>query len=394
MKSEKIPYGKHYIDEDDIQSVVDVMRNAALTQGPKVEAFEQTVAKYVGAKYAVAVSSGTAALHMACLAAELGEGDNVITTPNTFVASANCALYVGAKPHFSDVDPDTLNMSPDALIQECEKLGKVSAIIPVHFGGLPCDMPAIQEVAKKNQAVVIEDAAHALGATYPNGKKVGCCAYADMTVFSFHPVKIIAAGEGGMIMTNDEALYRKLIRIRSHGITKLDDQFECLDEALSEGKVNPWYYEMLEMGFNYRITDIQAALGLSQLNKLGQFIEKRRQVANVYDKAFSQFENLKPAQLIGRENNAHHLYVVRIQFEKLGTTRRKFMNKLLERGIVCQVHYIPVHLQPYYRNLGYKRGDYPVAEAYYDQALSLPEFYSLSDDEQAKVIKEISELVK
>lgn len=391
---DKIPYGKHYIDEDDIQSVVDVMRNAVLTQGPKVEEFEQTVAKYVGAKYAVAVSSGTAALHMACLAAELGGEDNVITTPNTFVASANCALYVGAKPHFSDIDSDTLNMSPDALAQECEKLGKVSAIIPVHFGGLPCDMPAIQNIAKKNQAVVIEDASHALGATYLNGKKVGCCTYADMTVFSFHPVKIIAAGEGGMITTNDEGLYRKLIRIRSHGITKLDDQFECLDEALSEGKVNPWYYEMLEMGFNYRITDIQAALALSQLNKLSQFIEKRRQVAILYDKAFSQLENLKPAQLIGRENNAHHLYVVRIQFEKLGTTRRKFMNQLIERGIVCQVHYIPVHLQPYYRNLGYKRGDYPVAEAYYDQALSLPEFYSLSGEEQAKVIKEIGELVK
>ncbi|MDE0926436.1 MAG: UDP-4-amino-4,6-dideoxy-N-acetyl-beta-L-altrosamine transaminase [Methylophilaceae bacterium] len=393
MTLERIPYGKHYIDEDDIQSVVDVMRNAALTQGPKVKEFEQALAKFVGAKYAVAVSSGTAALHMACLAAELGEGDNVVTSPNTFVASANCAIYVGATPQFADIDPNTLNMSPDALTQECERLGKVSAIIPVHFGGLSCDMPAIQNIAKRNQAIVIEDASHALGATYPTGEKVGCCTYADMTVFSFHPVKIIAAGEGGMITTNDEDLYRKLIRIRSHGITKLDDQFECHDEALSEGEVNPWYYEMLELGFNYRITDMQSALALSQLNKLDSFLFRRRSLALAYDEALLGQAHIKPAQIGGRKHNAHHLYVVRIDFKAIGKPRRDVMNALIEQGVIPQVHYIPVHLQPFYKKLGYKRGDYPNAEAYYDQALSLPEYYSLTDEQQQRVLQVLLEVV-
>lgn len=394
MTSTKIPYGRHYLDEDDIAAVVDVLRNAALTQGPKIEEFEQAIADYVGVEYAVAVSSGTAALHMACIAAGLGADDNVITSPNTFVASANCALYVGAKPHFADIDAETLNLSPKALAIECNKLQSVSAIIPVHFGGLPSDMPEIKKVAMQYQSIVIEDASHALGATYTDGGKVGNCAYSDMTVFSFHPVKIIAAGEGGMVTTNDENLYRKLLRIRSHGITKLDDQFECHDEALSDGELNPWYYEMLDIGFNYRMTDIQAALALSQMKKLMQFIDKRLQVAKVYDQALSKLTHLKPAQLVRRENNAHHLYVVRIQFEALGTTRRKFMNQLMENDIFCQVHYIPVHLQPYYRKLGYQRGDYPVAEAYYDEALSLPEFFSLTDEQQAKVIDVISGLVK
>ena len=393
MTLERIPYGKHFVDEDDIQAVVDVLRNGALTQGPKVEEFEQAVAKYVGAKYAVAVSSGTAALHMACMAAELGEGDNVITTPNTFVASANCALYVGAKPHFADIDPGTLNISPDALNHECEKLGKVSAIIPVHFGGLPCDMPAIQSIAKKKQAVVIEDASHALGATYPTGEKVGCGRYADMTVFSFHPVKIIAAGEGGMITTNDEELYRKLIRIRSHGITKLNDQFECHDEALTDGAVNPWYYEMLHLGFNYRITDMQSALALSQLTKLDGFLSRRRSLALAYDDALLGQPYIKPAQVSGRNQNAHHLYVVRIDFTAIGKSRLNVMNKLIEHGVIPQVHYIPVHLQPFYKKLGYKRGDYPNAEAYYDQALSLPEYYSLTDEQQQRVLQTLLEVV-
>lgn len=389
MKLEKIPYGKHYIDEEDIQSVVDILRNGPLTQGPKVEEFERQVASYVGVKYAVAVSSGTAALHMACLAADLGSGDNVITTPNTFVASANSALYVGANPHFADIDPTTLNISSAALEEKCKELGKVSAIIPVHFGGLPCDMEAIRKVADKYSKVLIEDASHALGATYPDGGKVGSCAYSDMTVFSFHPVKIIAAGEGGMITTNDEHLYRKLLRLRSHGINKLDDHFEHHEEAFSDGFTNPWYYEMLHVGFNYRITDIQAALALSQFSKLEQFLTRRREVAETYDMALQGVSNIKPAQLSGRVQSAHHLYVVRIDFDAIGKSRRSVMNDLVEQGIICQVHYIPVHLQPVYRKLGHKRGDYPVAEAYYDQALSLPEYYSLSREDQARVIKQV-----
>lgn len=390
MSHQKIPYGRHYIDEEDIQAVVEVLRNAPLTQGPKVEEFESRVAEYVGAKYAVAVSSGTAALHLACMAADIGQGDNVVTSPNTFVASANCALYVGATPQFADIDPITLNISPVALEEKCKRLGKVKAIIPVHFAGLPCDVLEIRKIADKYNSVVIEDASHALGATYSHGGKVGNCAHSDMTVFSFHPVKIIAAGEGGMITTNDVQLYRKLLRLRSHGITKLDDHFENHEEAFSDGFTNPWYYEMLHIGFNYRITDIQAALALSQFSKLEQFLARRREIAAVYDRELQNIAHIKPAQLSGRAQSAHHLYVVRIDFEAIGKTRRIVMNSLVEQGIICQVHYIPIHLQPVYRGLGYKRGDYPVAEAYYDEALSLPEYYSLSNEDQIRVIAQVS----
>jgi perosamine synthetase len=390
---EKIPYGKHYIDEDDIQSVINVLRNAPLTQGPKVEEFERLVAGYVGAKYAVAVSSGTAALHMACMAADVTAGENVITSPNTFVASANCALYVGATPQFADIDPITLNISPIALELKCKQLGKVKAIIPVHFGGLPCDVLGIKKIANQYGSVVIEDASHALGATYAHGGRVGNCAHSDMTVFSFHPVKIIAAGEGGMITTNDEHLYRKLLRLRSHGINKLDDEFVCNDEAFSHGASNPWYYEMQHIGFNYRITDIQAALAISQFNKLDKFLARRRKIAKNYDDAFAHNPKITVGQLSGRQENAHHLYVVRLKFREIGITRREFMNALVQQGIICQVHYIPVHLQPYYRQFGYKRGDFPVAEAYYDEALSLPEFYSLTDENQNKVIQKVLEVM-
>lgn len=390
---EKIPYGKHFIDEDDIQSVVNVLRNAPLTQGPKVEEFERLVADYVGAKYAVAVSSGTAALHLACMVADVTKGDNVITSPNTFVASANCALYVGATPQFADIDPSTLNISPISLAQICKQLGKVKAIIPVHFGGLPCDILEIQNIANEYKSILIEDASHALGATYPHGGRVGNCAHSDMTVFSFHPVKIIAAGEGGMITTNNEELYRKLIRLRSHGINKLDDEFVCHDEAFSQGATNPWYYEMQDIGYNYRITDIQAALAISQFNKLDEFLARRRKIAEQYDVAFADKPNIIIGQTSGRQHNAHHLYVVRFKFSEIGISRRELMSKLTSQGIICQVHYIPVHLQPYYRKFGHKRGDFPVAEAYYDQALSLPEFYSLTDESQSKVIQNVIEAI-
>ncbi|AKR43498.1 UDP-4-amino-4,6-dideoxy-N-acetyl-beta-L-altrosamine transaminase [Methylophilus sp. TWE2] len=389
---QKIFYGKHFLDEDDIASVVDVLRNGALTQGPKVEAFENQVAQYVGAKYAVAVSNGTAALHIACLAANLNEESVVVTSPITFVASANCAQYVGAETQFSDIDPETLNMSPEALRQTCHTLKKVSAIIPVHFGGLPCDMPAISKIAQENGAVVIEDASHALGGLYADGSRVGNCKYSSMTVFSFHPVKIIAAGEGGMITTNDEKLYKKLLRLRSHGINKLDDQFQLDDMATTHGKTNPWYYEMQELGFNYRITDIQSALGSSQMNKIDRFLARRKEIAARYDQAFAGHAQIKPCQSAWRDQSALHLYVVRIAFsERL--TRQQVMTKLSEAGIHCQVHYIPVHLQPYYLHQGFAAGNYPVAEQYYAQALSLPEYYGLESHQQEYVIDTLNKVL-
>ena len=287
-----IPYGRHYIDEADVEAVVDVLRHGALTQGPRIAEFEEALARYVGARYAVAVSSGTAALHLACLAANVGPGDNVITSPNTFVASANCALYVGAKPQFADIDAGTLNLDPQCLAAKCKELKKVRAIIPVHFAGLPCDMPSIRAIADKYGSVVIEDAAHALGASYPDGARVGSCAYSHMTVFSFHPVKAIAAGEGGMITTNDEKLYRRLLRLRSHGINKANDPFENPGSAFENGESNRWYYEMQELGFNYRITDIQCALGLSQMRKLSGFLKRRREIVHHYNERFKNIESV------------------------------------------------------------------------------------------------------
>jgi UDP-4-amino-4,6-dideoxy-N-acetyl-beta-L-altrosamine transaminase len=387
-----IPYGRHYIDEADIQAVTDVLRHGAITQGPKIEEFERAVASYVGAKYAVAVSSGTAALHIACLAAGVGVGDNVVTTPNTFVASANCALYVGAHAQFADIDPHTLNIDPVALDAKCREFGKVKAIIPVHFGGVPCDMPAIKNIADHFGAVVIEDASHALGASYPQGGRVGNCAYSQMTVFSFHPVKIIAAGEGGMITTNDPGLYRKLLKLRSHGINKLDDEFLDAGLAFDDGIANPWYYEMQEIGYNYRMTDIQAALGISQLAKLDQFLAKRREIAGKYDDAFESLPFLTTTQKAGRANSAHHLYVLRIAFDQLGKPRRMVMKQLASEGVGSQVHYIPVHLHPYYRKLGHRPGECPVSESYYREALSIPQFYSLSAEQQDLVIEKIREI--
>jgi len=305
-----IPYGKHHIDEDDIQAVVDILRSNFLTQGPAVEAFEKAVAEYAGVKYAVAVSSGTAALHLAALAAGVGPGKSVVTSPITFVASANAAKYCGADVVFADIDPETINISPDALREVLLKNANIKAVVPVHFAGLPCDMIAIKNLADDAGVFVIEDAAHALGATYPNGKRVGCSENSLMTIFSFHPVKAISAGEGGMITTNDEATYRKLIRLRSHGINKLDDLLQVEEEAFADGDQNPWYYEMQELGFHYRITDIQCGLALSQFKKLDAFINRRRDLVKKYDLAFAKMRNCRPAQTKGRNESGHHLYVL------------------------------------------------------------------------------------
>jgi perosamine synthetase len=388
-----IPYGQHSVTEDDIAAVVQVLREGPLTQGPRIETFERSVAAYVGAKYAVAVSSGTAALHLACLAAGLKPGGRLITSPITFVASANCALYAGAQPAFADIDPLTLNLSPVALKAVCQSLEKVDVILPVHFAGLPCDMPAIQAVARQHQARIIEDAAHALGATYPQGGRVGNCAWSDMTIFSFHPVKIIAAGEGGMITTNDPSLYRRLLRLRSHGINKLDDSLINATQAYTAGESNPWYYEMQELGFNYRMTDIQAALAASQLARIDQFLARRREIAEAYDAAFANFPVLTVPQQSGRRYSAHHLYTVRINFTRLKKTRSTVMRMLHERGVGTQVHYIPVYAHPYYSRFGFRASDYPQAEGHYSQTLSLPMFFALSTSDQNRVIETLQEIL-
>ena len=381
-----IHYGRHHLDEEDIQAVVDVLRSGSLTQGSAIDVFEQAVAEYVGAKYAVAVSSGTAALHLAALAAGVGPGKSLITSPITFVASANAALYVGGRPVFADIDPDTVNMSLGSLKEALAKNPDARAVVPVHFAGLPCDMPAIKLAADRAGAVVIEDAAHALGATYPDGSRVGSCAHSQMTMFSFHPVKAITTGEGGMITTNDESAYRKLLRLRSHGINKLDDPLMLPEQALVNGVRAPWYYEMEELGYNYRITEIQCALGLSQFRKLDKFIRRRRALVGAYDKALGEFRYCRPAQAEGREQSGHHLYTLRLKFKSLGVERARVMQTLREQGIVTQVHYVPVPMHPHYRRLGLNPQDYPNAQEYYEEALSIPLFFDLTDEQQKFVI--------
>jgi len=388
-----IQYGRHHIDEDDIQAVAEVLRHGALTQGPVIEAFEKAVADYVGAKYAVAVSSGTAGLHIAALAAGVGPGNSIITSPITFVASSNAALFCGAGVHFTDIDPLTINLSPISLAESLRMHTETRAIIPVHFAGLPCDMEAIKLLADKSNMVIIEDAAHALGAKYKNGAWVGSCMYSLMTVFSFHPVKAIASGEGGMITTNDEPTYRKLLQFRSHGVNKLDDPFQIVSQSETNGHKNPWYYEMQTLGFNFRITDIQCALALSQFKKLSAFIARRKQLVKNYDAAFAGLKYVHPAQVTGREESGHHLYVIRINFDAIGMSRSQLMEALMARNVGSQVHYIPVPAHPYYRQLGFKPEDYPQAQSYYNEALTIPLFYDLTDEMQEQVINLIKEIV-
>lgn len=389
-----IPYGKHHIDEDDIAAVVDVLRGGLLTQGPAVEAFERAIAEYVGARYAVAVSSGTAALHLAALAAGVGPGTTLITSPITFVASANAALYAGGQVAFADVDPNTINISPAALEAALAASPEAKAVVPVHFAGLPCDMLAIKSLTDKVGVGLIEDAAHALGATYPSGRRVGCCSHSLMTIFSFHPVKAIAAGEGGMITTNDHAVYRRLLRLRSHGINKLDDPFHFKDQAYTDGFQNPWYYEMQELGFHYRITDIQAGLASSQLKRLDAFMTHRRALAERYDHAFANDKFVRPAQAVDKSRSGNHIYTVRIDFVAVGKTRRQVMLALRAKGIGSQVHYIPVPMHPFYHHMGHVSGDYPEAMRYYSEALTLPLFFDLSFEQQRLVISTLQGVLR
>ena len=398
-----IPYGKHYLDDNDIQAVVDVLKHGWLTQGPKIREFEENLAKKVGAKYAVAVSSGTAALHLACMAFDLNEESKVITSANSFVASSNCIEYVGAKPLFSDIDKQSLNMCPIDLETRIEAAGGVSAIIPVHFSGVPCNMKAISAIAKKYNAIVIEDASHALGGKYESGEKIGNCLFSDMTIFSLHPVKGITAGEGGVITTNDKALYRRLNKLRSHGIYKgnfdlpgtsvLDNKLINREEAEEDGKLNPWYYEMQELGFNYRITDLQCALASSQLEKLELFMERRREIAKIYDNFFEKNKLVEKTQLNSRAISSNHLYVIRIDYKKIGVSRAKFMRLLAKKGIGTQVHYVPIPMHPYYSIKGYNINNYPVTEKYYKEALSIPIFFGLEDSSAIFVVETITNLL-
>ncbi len=392
-----IPYGRQSIDDADIEAVVKVLKSDYLTTGPAVAAFEKKVADYVGAKYAVAVSNGTAALHVACLAAGIGEGDEVITTPITFAASANCVLYCGGTPVFADIDPDTYNISPEEL--EKKITSRTKAIIPVHYTGQPCDMDAILEIAHKHNLLVVEDGAHALGAVY-KGKKIG--SIADMTCFSFHPVKPVTTGEGGMIVTDNEELYRRLVLYRSHGITRDKDMMQQYEEQLHQSSdpalqeaadmlrgdvIDPggWYYQQLELGYNYRITDISCALGASQMDKLDRFLERRRQIAKKYDEAFADIPQIKtPWQQEGCQSG-WHLYMI----QTMERSRREVFDGLRQAGIGVNVHYIPVYRHPYYQRNGYAGVHCLNAEAFYERAISLPIFPGLTGQQQDYVIEHV-----
>ena len=361
-------YGHQSVDETDIRAVVDVLRGDYMTCGPNVRAFEKSICDYTGAKYCVAVSNGTAALHIAALAAGIGPGDEAITPPITFLSSANCICFVGGKPVFADIDPETANIDPDEIEKHITE--KTKAVIPVHFAGQSCDMERIAAIAKRHNLIVIEDAAHAIGSDYKD-VKVGSCRYSDMTVFSFHPVKTITTGEGGAVTTNNPELYAKLCAYRAHGTHK--------DGEMS----NTWEYEMRELGYNYRITDFQCALGRSQLSKLDAFKTRRREIVRYYN------ENLGLPHLTEREfsNACFHLYPILVE------NRRDFYFKAREKGLNLQVHYIPVHTQPYYREtFGYRKGDYPKAEAYYDRCISLPLYPGLTDDDLAEIVGRIKEI--
>lgn len=370
-----IPYGRQSINDEDIAAVVETLKSDFLTTGPKVQEFEEKIAAYTGVKYAVAVANGTAALHVACLAAGIGAGDEVITTALTFAASANCVLYCGGRPVFADVDPDTYNIDPADIERKITE--KTKAIIPVHFTGQPCDMDEIHRIAKKHGLLVIEDGAHALGAEY-KGKIIG--GLSDMTTISFHPVKHITTGEGGIVLTNNAELYKRLSLFRTHGITR--------DTSLMTENEGDWYYQQLVLGYNYRISDIQCALGISQLKRLPEFLEKRREIAKRYDKALLDMPEYKRPKQLENTKNSWHLYVIQTPENR----RKKIFDGMRNVGIGANVHYIPVYKHPYYQKNGYRDVFCKNAEKIYKNLISLPIYPDLKVEEQEYVIENLEKL--
>lgn len=380
-----IPYGRQDISDADIQAVVDVLHSDFLTQGPAVPAFEKAIANYCGAEYAVAANSATSALHIACLALGVGKGDVVWTTPITFVASANCALYCGAQIDFVDIDPRTYNLSVEHLAEKlvrAAKLGRLpKVVIPVHLCGQSCDMSGIYKLSQQYGFKIIEDASHAIGGKYV-GEPIGNCRFSDITVFSFHPVKIITTGEGGMAMTQDAQLAKRMQLLRSHGITR-----EAAD--MTHAPDGPWYYQQIDLGFNYRMTDMQAALGLSQMQRLDEFVTKRHAIAKRYEDLLTDQPVITPCQLTDSYSSLH-LYVIRLKLKKIVSTHRQVFETLRAAGIGVNLHYIPVHTQPYYQMLGFKTGDLPEAERYYAEAISLPMYPGLTEEQQDQVVEALN----
>jgi len=384
-----ISYGKQDINQADIDAVLEVLQSDFLTQGPMVPRFEKSVAQHVGARHTLAVNSATSALHIACLALGLGPGERLWTTPVTFVASANCGLYCGAQVDFVDIDPATYNLCPKALeakLIAAEKNGCLpKVVVPVHLCGQPCDMVAIARLAKRYGFKVIEDASHAIGGKYQN-EFIGNCRYSDITVFSFHPVKIITTAEGGMALTNDAELANKMALLRSHGITRDPEQ-------MTHESDGPWYYQQIDLGFNYRMTELQAALGVSQMKRLDQFVARRHQLATRYNNLLAELPVTTPWQHPDSYSGLH-LYVIRLQLDKIQKTHRQVFETLREQGIGVNLHYIPVHTQPYYQQMGFKTGQFHEAERYYSEAISIPMYPTMSEIQQDEVVASVRKTIQ
>lgn len=382
VRSKKMYYGRQWIDEEDVTAVSEVLRSDFLTCGPKVEELERNLERYTSAKHAVAVSNGTAALHCACIAAGVCPGDEVITTPITFAASANCALYCGATPVFADINPETYNIDPESI--RAHITDKTKAVVAVDFTGQAVEVEKIRDICNEFNLVFIEDAAHSIATKY-NGKQVG--SLADITTFSFHPVKTITGGEGGACLTNDDKLYKKLVLAHTHGITH--------DEALMEGAPHegPWYYEEVSLGYNYRITDFQAALITSQMKKLDKFVARRKEIVKQYNEAFCAIPEIIVQKEIPESDTCRHLYIIRLDLDKLNCTRREFFDAMSAENVQCQIHYVPVYWFPYYKNLGYERGLCPKAEQLYECIMSIPLYPMMSDEDVLDVIHAVKKVI-